>query len=393
MAPVWRVRLFIFVLALIAAGMGYLYFTQRISPEERAAQRATPPPSSQPIATPDTTVVNPAQMIAVPYDVNLGVGASQSAVLNFIADNKPGIVILFGSKLSQTQAKDAITEVLEQNVTEEQPLIAVDHEGGLVQRLSGEGFTVLPTWKRMCTQSEEVRQESLATSAAELRAEEISIVFGPVLDVAESNNVLKDRICSGDPEVVSGAALDFIGAFQKENILPVLKHYPGLGSAAFDTHTQIGSITITEKDTTPFKNILDKYPSLGVMSAHIQVENQGLKLPCSLSVSCIGQLFELYPQVIVFSDALEMEAARYNPQNPDQPKSLETVAIEAIMAGSDVITFGKGVTPAQLEGVLSRMKQEYTRSSEFRNKVNQSVAKIENLRAEYKPITIMESEE
>lgn len=388
MSPVWRVRLFIFFLALLAAVMGYLYFTQRLTPEERAAQQqALIPATPEPTPTPDTTIVNFAQILAVPYDLDAEPDASQAAIMDFIAVNKPGVVTLFGSQIATESASETITEILSLNVPEEQPLIAVDHEGGTVQRLSGEGFTRLPTWKRVCDQSPDVRQASLATSAAELRNVGISVVYAPVVDVADSNSILRDRVCSGDPAIVTTAAVDYIKAFQDENILPVIKHYPGLGSATVDTHNQIGSVTITEKDTIPFKSILDVYPSLGVMSAHIQVTNQGLKLPCSLSVSCIGQIFELYPEAVVFSDALEMKAAAYNPQNPDKPKALETVAVEAIAAGTNVLVFGEDVTAKDLEGVLSRIKLEYTSSSDFRNKVNASVAKIKMLKDHYKPVT------
>ncbi|MDQ5951560.1 MAG: hypothetical protein QG639_841 [Patescibacteria group bacterium] len=392
MSPVWRVRLFIIFLALIAGGMGYLYFTQRITPEERAAQRQAQlpvPPESTPV--PDTTLVNIAQVLAVPYEVDAEPNASQAAILDFIADYKPSVVTIFGSQISTESASQAISEILNQAVPEEQPLIAVDHEGGTVQRLNGEGFTRLPTWKRVCDQTADVRQASLATSAAELRSVGVSIVFAPVVDVADSNFVLRDRVCSGDPDLVSSAAVDYIEAFQDQSILPVLKHYPGLGSATVDTHNQIGSVTVTEKDTRPFKVILDRYPSLGVMSAHIQVENQGLSVPCSLSSSCIGQIFELYPEVVVFSDALEMEAASYNPQNANNPKPLDTVAVEALAAGTTVLVFGQDVTAEQLESVLSRIKLEYTSSSEFRNKVNLSVAKIELLKDHYKSQTALEN--
>ncbi len=70
----------------------------------------------------------------------------------------------------------------------------VDHEGGSVQRLNGEGFTILPSWKRMCNQTAELRQSSLASSAAELAAVGIDVVLAPVVDVSHSNIVLRDRV-------------------------------------------------------------------------------------------------------------------------------------------------------------------------------------------------------
>lgn len=394
MSPVWRVRALIFLLALLAGAMGYAYFTQRISPEERAAQEAAQIVETSPTPTPgpDTKIVNFAQMLAVPYDLDEASSASTEAMLDFISINKPGMVVLFGTRISTSSATTAVTTIFNETVTEDRPLLAVDHEGGSVQRLNGEGFTSLPTWKRVCGQTSEVRQEFLATSAAELHTLGVSVVFAPVLDVSESNNILRDRACSGDPEIVTEASLDFISAFQKEKILPVLKHYPGLGTATIDTHKNLGSVLISEIDIAPYKNILDRYPRIGVMTAHIAVENQASEIPCSLSASCVSQLFQLYPDVVVFSDALEMQAALYNPRKPESPKSLESVAIEAIKAGNTVLVFGQDVTAVDLDRVIARMKLEYTNSSDFRNKVNTAVAKISQLQSEYSQVSESEND-
>lgn len=387
MAPVWRIRLLILVLSLIAAVMGYLYFTQRLTPEERLAAELQSAPEPTPTPTPVPTVVNFAQMLAIPYEIDSDSVASAGALLNFIETNNPGFVVLFGDQISTASATEAITDVLNQTPEEKAPLLAVDHEGGRVQRLNGQGFTRLPTWKRICEQTEDQRHSILATSAAELKDARINIVFAPVIDVAESNLILRDRICSGDPELVGDAALDFIDEFQNQNILSVIKHYPGLGSATVDTHTDLGSVTVTATDVLPFKTVLDRYPEMGVMTAHIAVENQSANIPCSLSVSCVSQLYDLYPDVVVFSDALEMAGARYNTRAPEVEKSLATVAVEAVMAGNTVLVFGQDVSAEELDTVLTRMKLEYTNSSEFRDRVNNSITKIKKLREQYLPVS------
>jgi beta-N-acetylhexosaminidase len=392
MSPLWRVRILITFLAILAIGMGYLYFTKRISPEERALLAEQQPPETTVTPTPDTTLVNFAQLLAVPYDLDQSPSASSGAMLDFIGDNKPGFVTIFGSQIASSSASEVITEIFNETVPQERPLIAVDHEGGRVQRLNGLGFTKLPTWRRVCGQTADVRQAELASSAAELHVVGISIVFAPVVDVSDSNAILKDRTCSGDPALVSDAALDYIAAFQQENILPVIKHYPGLGNALLDTHDDFVTTTITEKDIAPFKTILDTYPTIGVMTAHIGVENQSAVLPCSLSSGCVGQLFELYPEVAVFSDALDMKGASYNSINPDKPKTLETVTIEAINAGTTVLVYGQDVTAADLESVLSRIKVEYTSSSDFRTKVNVAVEKIVTLKKQYSPVPAEDDE-
>lgn len=382
MPPVWRTRLFILFLALAAIGMGYVYFTMRLSPEERRAmEQAALQPESTPTPTPDLKVQNFAQLLAIPYSFDAPT-ASQAATLSFIGGNTPGFVVLFGENIDVDQAAETISEIENEKLDADKPMIAVDHEGGRVQRLNGEGFTTLPTWKRVCGQTPAQQVAEFASSSAELRSAGVNIVFAPVVDVADNNRILKDRVCSGDPKQVSEVSLRFVDAFQKQNILPVIKHYPGLGSATLDTHTEFSSVVIEEKDVFPFKAILDQYPKLGVMTAHVGVDNQIATVPCSLNFSCVNQLFELYPDVIVFSDALEMAAAAYNANTPETPKSLEQVTIDAILAGNTVVVFGPEVTVDKLEKILSRMKQEYTSSNEFRTRIDTAVLKINTLRSQ-----------
>jgi beta-N-acetylhexosaminidase len=319
-------------------------------------------------------------MVAAPYDVSQTSQASQSAYLSMVSQHKPGFIVLFGERIPMSTASEVITSIANEVTEDERPLIAVDHEGGRVQRLNGAGFTLLPTWRRVCNQTAEQRTALLATSAAELKQTGVDIVFAPVVDVAANNPVLSDRACSGDAELVGAAASDFAAAFSAQGILPVIKHYPGSGSATVDTHRKPASVLITERDVFPFKFVLDTYPQIGVMTAHAAVENQSADIACSLSPACVRQLFDLYPDVVVFTDALEMEAARFNSAAPAQPKALEAVAIEAIMAGNNVLVFGNGVPPAEIDRVMDRIRLEYANSATFRELVNASIEKIEKLR-------------
>jgi beta-N-acetylhexosaminidase len=385
MPPVWRIRLVIIFLTIAAAGMGYVYFTQRLTPEERLAlEQAATQSAVTPMPAPEPTAKNFAQLLAIPYSFDTS-SASQAATLSFIAQNTPGFVVLFGEDIDVDTATETISEIKNEKLSADRPLIALDHEGGRVQRLSGQGFTVLPTWKRVCGQTPAQQTAVFASSSAELKTAGVEIVFAPVVDVAENNIILKDRVCAGDPEKVSEVSLRFVDAFQKQHILPVIKHYPGLGSATQDTHSQFTTVLIEDEDVFPFKSILDQYPKLGVMTAHVGVENQIPDVPCSLSFSCVNQLFELYPDVIVFSDALEMIAASYDGNKPETPKTLEQVTIDAILAGNTVVVFGPEVTVQQLEKILSRMKQEYTNSNEFRTRIDVAIDKINSLRAQYEP--------
>lgn len=376
----WRVKAFIGLLLLATIMMAYLRFNrERFNRNAPAAQiEVTPNPEPSVVeATGSGKLQSFARLLAVPYQVDEA--ASSSAALDFIAQFKPGFVVLYGEKITVAAAAEAVEEIHNQVDEAEWPIIMVDHEGGSVQRLSGDGFTVLPSWKRMCDQTAELRQANLASSAAELAAVGINVVLAPMVDVANSNSVLKDRVCDGDPSVVSAAATDYVAAFTDQGIMPVLKHYPGIGSVNTDLHNKFTTVEVTENDVEPFKMVLDQYPEIGVMTAHVGVENQLPEVPCSLSFSCVNQVFELYPLVMVLADAIEMESALYNGGNTDLPKSLSTAAKEAILAGNHVVLFGPSVSTPALEKVLSHLQTEYTSSEEFRIRVRTAIERIDKL--------------
>ncbi len=376
----WRVQVFIGLLLLATVMMAYLRFNrENFKRNIPAAQiEVSPIPETKAEDATDAGKLQSfARLLAVPYQVDEP--ASSSAMLDFIAQFKPGFVVLYGEKISAAAAAAAIEEIHNQVDESEQPVIMVDHEGGSVQRLNGEGFTILPSWKRMCNQTAELRQSSLASSAAELAAVGIDVVLAPVVDVSHSNIVLRDRVCDGDPIAVATAASDFIAAFSAQGIVPVLKHYPGIGAVNIDLHDKFTSVKISEDDSEPFKILLDQYPEIGVMTTHVGVHNQLPEVPCSLSYSCVNQIFELYPLVITLADAVDMKSATYNAENTDMPKALSTTTRDAILAGNQVILFGPGVSTSELEKVLSHLHMEYTSSEEFRMKVRSAIERIDKL--------------
>ncbi len=160
--------------------------------------------------------------------------------------------------------------------------------------------------------------------------------------------------------------------------MPVLKHYPGIGAVNIDLHDKFTSVKISEDDSEPFKFCLINIQKLG-MTTHVGVHNQLPEVPCSLSYSCVNQIFELYPLVITLADAVDMKSATYNAENTDMPKALSTTTRDAILAGNQVILFGPGVSTSELEKVLSHLHMEYTSSEEFRMKVRSAIERIDKL--------------
>ena len=123
-------------------------------------------------------------------------------------------------------------------------LIAVDHEGGRVQRFR-EGFTVLPamaelgrSWDQDSRQALRLAQDLGFVLAAELRAHGVDLAMAPVLDVNSNpdNPIIGDRSFGSDPRAVMRSGVAFLRGLQEKNVLACGKHFPGHGDTSVDSH-------------------------------------------------------------------------------------------------------------------------------------------------------------
>ena len=381
--------LFIVILALLAFALGFNYFKQPFlqgynEAKKQAIEEGYAP--AVPTLTPKETLfesMSPrekiSQVLAFPITLeeseqNDWTQETQQR-LSWISENHPGFVTLFGKNISFTSAEKGISTIYDRSSQYDiPPLIAVDHEGGSVQRLNGEGFTVLPSWNEVCRTDPAENKRVFEKSAYELQRVGVDIVFAPVLDLGENQAILQSRVC-GDYVTTLERAQDYILAFSAQKVMPVVKHFPGIGSIRFDLHGRFEDVDLTAQDTQAFKDILDRFPNIGLMTTHVGITGILEETPCSLSEVCLGKLTGLYPETLFVTDALEMDSARYQP-NTAEEKSLADVSKEAILAGNNMLVFGEDVSLEELDGILKSLEIEYTQSEVFRKKLDMSVAKI-----------------
>lgn len=283
-----------------------------------------------------------------------------------------GFVTLFGEEVSRNKALQVISYIDEKNTQQSPIWVMVDHEGGTVQRLSGEGFTRLPTWQSFCAEEAGERLEPVASSAAELAQVGVDVVLAPVVDISAAHPILKSRVCSGDATTVYEASAAYMTIFNEYSILPVLKHFPGIGKTKRDLHTATDSVVVDQDSVELYKQLLGVYDYSAVMTSHVAVVNQDESTPCSLSVDCVGQLKQAYPHVLLITDALEMKSTGIN--NSDV--FLEDIALQAVYAGNSVLLFGPSVSQGDIKIVQDRLLREFNDSYEFRELVNKQVQLI-----------------
>ncbi len=201
-------------------------------------------------------------------------------------------------------------------------ILAVDHEGGRVQRLR-RGFTRLPPmrWFGRMFEREPERALHLSYAAARLAATELSEIgihtgFSPVLDLAGANEAIGDRALHADPGVVVQLGREFIAGLRDGGLLPVGKHFPGHGTVSGDTHNTVVEdrreyAEIEAADLSVFRELIARAELAAVMAAHVvypQVDTQ----PAGLSERWLKRILrdEIGFDGLVFSDDLAMRGVR-----------------------------------------------------------------------------------
>jgi beta-N-acetylhexosaminidase len=275
-----------------------------------------------------------------------------------IAQGRIGGVILFADNIRGPSQLRTLTAALVRAGGAAPPFIAVDQEGGSIQRLSRrKGFHPLPSARSMAKKPLCEAYALYLRTAEELAAAHINVNFGPVvdLDINPKNPAigLKARSYDRDPARVVAYAEEFIGAHRAAGVLTAVKHFPGHGSALRDPHVAIVDIRETwrNEELTPFAALIaeDRIPM--VMVGHlIHPRFSDGDRPTSLSRRAITDELRgaLGFEGLVVTDDLGMDAIgrRYTP---------EQAAEMAIRAGADVLIFANLLTedPAALDRITA----------------------------------------
>lgn len=252
-----------------------------------------------------------------------------------------GGVILFTRNFeSIEQISDMISQV--HALRSPHLLVAIDHEGGRVQRFH-EGFTRLPpaaAYQGIFEQSEDKGRECTEVAgwlmAAELRAIGVDFSFAPVLDLAHGvSGVIGDRAFHSKPEIVSTLAFAFMHGMLSAGMHAVGKHFPGHGGVAEDSHHALpvdnrSFDTILKQDLVPFERMITNNLT-AIMPAHV-IYDQVDEKPAGYSKfwlqTVLRERFNF--QGIIFSDDLTMEAACIAGGYPER-------ADQALNAGCDMV--------------------------------------------------------
>nr|WP_269519966.1 beta-N-acetylhexosaminidase [Alteromonas sp. BMJM2] len=280
-------------------------------------------------------------------------------------------------------------------------LIAVDHEGGRVQRFR-EGFTAIPAMGDILRHTKnEGESAALAHAcglalAVELKTLDIDFSFAPVLDINGVSQVIGDRAFADNATDVVRLAASLIDGLKRANMPAIGKHFPGHGSVAPDSHIALplderdfDEIKLT--DMVVFERLLERELLDGVMPAHV-IYNQVCSEPAGFSSRWLKQILktDLGFRGAVFSDDLSMHGASVAGGYVER-------ADAALNAGCDMVLACNNVEGAEqiLDGLEGRIAQQSQEDIQKRDRVMKLYGRVlpSGLREQYQSaVALIESQ-
>jgi len=262
-----------------------------------------------------------------------------------------GVILFDVNPLNRKRAKNFqstaqvrhLTEQLQSCSRDGKLLIAVDQEGGRVQRLKRKyGFYGhFPKAKDVSRMSDIEVRTHYTNMAKELRSVGINYNLAPDVDLAinKRNKVIYKlgRSFGANPNVVAKYSTIFIDAMHSEGVITSVKHFPGHGSSLGDTHK--GFVDVTKlwkwKELEPYKILTNQGAIDTVMVAHVFNKKLDKKYPATLSKATVNGLLrkKFGFDGVVITDDLQMGAI-------NKKYGLRNTLKLAIRAGDDILLFG-----------------------------------------------------
>jgi beta-N-acetylhexosaminidase len=229
-----------------------------------------------------------------------------------LAEHLPGGIVLFGRNIKEPEQLQELVTALRRVVPD--AVLAIDAEGGRVDRLKGI-VGPAPSGSLLARSPTSLALQAGTWVAHSLRLFDIDVDFAPVVDLNRSlpGNALDDRYLGSRPTDVTGRGRAFLRGLHAGGVGGCLKHFPGLGGAAQDTHYKVSVVYLPQQvllaDLDPFE-ALARLSGAVMVSHAIYPAYDDEKRPASLSPPIIGGLLRgrLRFEGVAFSDDLEMKA-------------------------------------------------------------------------------------
>ncbi len=261
-----------------------------------------------------------------------------------------GVILFSRNYTAPDQLADLVAEI--RALRSPPLLIAVDHEGGRVQRFR-DGFSAIPSMRRLGHFYDRIPKDALELArtigwlvGSELRAMGIDLCFAPCVDLDWGvSEVVGDRAFHKDPDIVTDLADAYCRGLRSAGMAAVAKHFPGHGAVVADSHEALpvdrrryGDIL---DDMRPFEKLNNRRQIAAIMMGHV-VYAEIDPLPAGFSANWIK--VQLRQQMgfdgAIFCDDLSMKATASYGSMPERARL-------ALDAGCDMVPICNDRSAAQ----------------------------------------------
>ena len=256
---------------------------------------------------------------------------------------QPGGILLNSHNIESAAQVVELTSAI-RSLIQVPPIIAIDQEGGRVDRLKSI-YTPMPSADLLRASGDAAVAARTGEIAAEaLRTLGFNMNFAPVLDIAEddaANNGLKGRYLGSSVAEVVRLAGAYLEGLQHGGVMGAGKHFPGLGTATVDSHSELPTIDrsrdeLLKQEIAPYTELFSKINArlnaVIIAHGHYPAFDGAAPLPSSLSKNIITGLLreELGFKGLTLTDDLEMGAIV-------ETRDLSESAVMAAEAGIDMV--------------------------------------------------------
>ncbi len=296
-----------------------------------------------------------------------------------INDLKVGGVILFSRNIEDSNQLKKLNLDIEEANKNIPVFISIDEEGGRVNRLA-KNIKTFESAKSIGDKGDiKYAYENGKEIGKTLKEHKINMNFAPVLDIYSNskNTVIGDRAFGDNERIVETMGIATMQGLKDEDVIPVIKHFPGHGDTEVDSH--IG-LPVVEKSTdqlydfefVPFKKAIESGAD-AVMVSHILMKQIDDKNPATLSYNLITKILrnDMKFSNVIITDDMCMKAITNR-------LSVEEASIKSIKAGSDIILIGSDI--GKTNSVIEKIKLAVERNEISEKRIDASVYRILKLK-------------
>jgi beta-N-acetylhexosaminidase len=282
---------------------------------------------------------NVAELVMMGFDGSTLKSPSAQSLAKHTAEGRVGSIFFVKNNIGTRGDVEALIRLFKKDAPASLRL-AIDHEGGIVQRLLEiHGFTPLPPPRDIVSSATPAQARVIYENAGtELVNLGFNINLAPVVDLDDPNNPAighYKRAFNADPKKVAEYARAFIEGFKSSGIVCALKHFPGHGHSLTDSHNDLPDITTTwsETELEPYRLLIESDHASLIMGGHLRlglIEPSDIPTTLSKAVTT-GLLRErLGFAGVIMTDDIDMVAI-------SRKLDRQSAFIQALLAGNDLL--------------------------------------------------------